>query len=291
MDAVTLQPTGIQENPSSYEQLQLSAEEYTAENSTVFSPLLGTPDGLYYPQGQQMMQIPMHINIPNINCPPGLEYLMGVDQMIVDQRVELLEAFTNIECVNKYRITNCLNQQVYVATEESEFCERYCCKNKRGFVMHIWDNFGREVMRVVRPFQCCAGAHCCADINCCSLHIEVEAPAGQVVGRVQQTKSCMAVHFDVVSPDDDVVLKIRGPTCVLDGPCCTDDQDFEIFTADLQHNIGKISKKYGGFVREMWTNADTFHMCFPLNLDVKMKATLFGALFLIDFMFFEKRNG
>ena len=27
---------------------------------------------------------------------------------------------------------------------------------------------------------------------------------------------------------------------------------------------------------------------FPMDLDVRMKATLIGAMFLIDFMFFEK---
>ena len=29
---------------------------------------------------------------------------------------------------------------------------------------------------------------------------------------------------------------------------------------------------------------------FPMDLDVRMKATLIGAMFLIDFMFFEKKG-
>lgn len=28
------------------------------------------------------------------NCPPGLEYLTSIDQLLVKQKVELLEAFT-----------------------------------------------------------------------------------------------------------------------------------------------------------------------------------------------------
>ena len=38
------------------------------------------------------------------NCPPGLEYLLYVDQILVKQQVELLEAFTGFETSNKYKV-------------------------------------------------------------------------------------------------------------------------------------------------------------------------------------------
>ena len=38
------------------------------------------------------------------NCPPGLEYLLYVDQLLVKQQVELLEAFTGFETSNKYKV-------------------------------------------------------------------------------------------------------------------------------------------------------------------------------------------
>ena len=38
------------------------------------------------------------------NCPPGLEYLLHVDQLLVKQQVELLEAFTGFETNNKYKV-------------------------------------------------------------------------------------------------------------------------------------------------------------------------------------------
>ncbi|KAJ8048509.1 Phospholipid scramblase 1 [Holothuria leucospilota] len=56
---------------------------------------------------------------------------------------------------------------------------------------------------------------------------------------------------------------------------------------DESRQIGKISKQWAGIVKELATNADNFGITFPLDLDVKVKATLLGALFLIDFMFFE----
>ena len=57
---------------------------------------------------------------------------------------------------------------------------------------------------------------------------------------------------------------------------------------DSNQQVGKISKQWTGLVKEAFTDADNFGVSSPLDLDVKIKATLLGAVFLIDFMFFEK---
>jgi Scramblase len=50
--------------------------------------------------------------------------------------------------------------------------------------------------------------------------------------------------------------------------------------------IGGISKQWSGFLKEAFTDADNFGIKFPVNLDVNLKATLLGAVFLIvnDFL-------
>lgn len=45
--------------------------------------------------------------------------------------------------------------------------------------------------------------------------------------------------------------------------------------------IGRISKQWTGLVKEALTDTDNFGIQFPLDLDVKMKAVLLGACFLI----------
>lgn len=45
--------------------------------------------------------------------------------------------------------------------------------------------------------------------------------------------------------------------------------------------MGKISKQWSGVAREMFTDADFFGINFPMDLDVKMKAVMLGACFLI----------
>lgn len=45
--------------------------------------------------------------------------------------------------------------------------------------------------------------------------------------------------------------------------------------------IGIISKKWGGIVNEILTDADSFGVSFPLELDTKHKALFLAACFLI----------
>lgn len=42
-----------------------------------------------------------------------------------------------------------------------------------------------------------------------------------------------------------------------------------------------ISKQWSGIAREAFTDADLFGISFPMDLDVKMKAVMLGACFLI----------
>lgn len=50
---------------------------------------------------------------------------------------------------------------------------------------------------------------------------------------------------------------------------------------DEVSKIGKISKQWTGLLREAFTDADNFGIQFPMDLDVKMKAVMIGACFLI----------
>ena len=55
----------------------------------------------------------------------------------------------------------------------------------------------------------------------------------------------------------------------------------QVLSADGETEVGKISKQWVGFVKEAFTDADTFGISFPLDLSVQVKAILIGACFLI----------
>ena len=55
-----------------------------------------------------------------------------------------------------------------------------------------------------------------------------------------------------------------------------------------EQEIARISKKWSGLLKEAYTDSDTFGVTFSKNLDNHSKYILLGAVFLIDFLYFEK---
>ena len=171
----------------------------------------------------------MAINTTSYGVPPGLEYLLHIDHIMIQQQFEFVEAVLGFETANRYKINDKLGQKVYYAAEDFNFLTLNCCGAIRPFTMRIFDNSGREVITLRRPLRC----DCC----CCPCWL-------------QQIKSL--------------------------------DEEFV---------VGRISKHWSGILKEILTDVDTFGIQFPLDLDVKMKAVMLGACFLIDFMFFESGGG
>ncbi|GAB6020563.1 Putative UDP-glucuronosyltransferase ugt-50 [Chamberlinius hualienensis] len=223
----------------------------------------------------QWMAVPR--GIPN--CPPGLEYLAMIDQLLVRQKVELLEAFVGFETANKYQVLNSMGQNVYFAVEINDCCTRNCCGRKRPFDLKIFDNAKNEIIHLNRPFRCDS-----CWFPCCLQVIDVYSPPGQLVGRIRQNWSICIPHFTIENANGDTVLKIKGPCCTCS---CCGDVEFDVLSADSSTKVGKISKQWSGLVKEAFTDSDNFGITFPMDLDVRMKAVMLGAVFLIDFMYFE----
>lgn len=56
---------------------------------------------------------------------------------------------------------------------------------------------------------------------------------------------------------------------------------FQVYSKDGETKVGKITKQWSGLAREAFTDSDYFGITFPMDLDVKIKAVLLGACFLI----------
>lgn len=230
------------------------------------------------PTGQQIqwMQAPP----PPANCPPGLEYLTQVDQLLIKQQVELLEAFTGFETNNKYKILNSMGQQVFFAAEDTDCCTRQFCGPCRPFEMRILDNMQREVIHLNRPLRCSS-----CFFPCCLQEIEVQSPPGTVIGYCVQNWSICFPRFEIQNAAREAVLRIEGPFCQCN---ICGDVEFTLLSVDGQNEVGKVSKQWSGLAKEAFTDADNFGITFPMDLDVKIKGVILGACFLIDFMFFEE---
>ncbi|VDO26958.1 unnamed protein product [Haemonchus placei] len=242
----------------------------------------------------------MNVPQPIAGVPPGLEYLTMVDRIVVHQLVEWKEILFDYHVKNKYVLLNANGEQRMnkrsISTEltaalarfanckrilivpESSLCMRCWCAQQRGFTMHVVDNFKSEVLRITRPFKCWGGGccGCLAGIDCCSYDCTVEAPPGNIIGRVVQRQACCASSFEVKDVSDQVVLDIDGPVMA-----CGRNVEFRV-TTPSGAPCGDITKNWRGLLREMFTNADKFSVSFPMDLDVKLKALLLGATFMIS---------
>jgi len=248
------------------------------------------PDGAPKPDaGTHQYQYQPPAPIGGAGCPPGLEYLTQVDQILIKQVIELIEIFTGWETNNRFRVLNTLGQQVYFIQEETDCMQRQCCGPGRGFILHVTDNNQQEVMRIERPFKCCAGCPWCAGDGCCAWELSVEAPVGNVIGYVRQECSSWKPKFKLMDTDKQDLAIIEGPCCVCNSPCCG-DVEFPVYDPGKNQEIGMLAKQWTGALSEYFTDADNFCVKFPLDMDVRMKALYFGAMMLIDFMYFEQKK-
>lgn len=81
-------------------------------------PVTGQPQQV----GQHISNAPTRVWMPSpsapvTNCPPGLEYLTMVDQLIVHELLNVAEVLTGFDMANKYEIKNSVGQNCYYAVE------------------------------------------------------------------------------------------------------------------------------------------------------------------------------
>ncbi|XP_015783896.1 phospholipid scramblase 2-like [Tetranychus urticae] len=250
-------------------------------------PSLETPSNrVVHPQPATHLMQPFHrklyygAKLPSTNpdgwqpgrpvpfSPPGLEYLIQIDQILVQQKVDKR---------NKYKIKNIEGQKIFKAIEDTTCCTRFCFKWIRPFNMKITDNQEREVINLYRPLKC-TDCWC----PCCLQSMQVTA-SGVVCGFIEQTWSIWHAEFNVCDSSGETVLRVKGSFDIF--PCS--DVKFKVLTRDGKIEVGCITKQWSGLAQELFGNINHFGISFPMDLDVKIKAVLLGACFLIDFMYFD----
>ncbi|XP_042313804.1 phospholipid scramblase 1-like isoform X2 [Sceloporus undulatus] len=226
----------------------------------------------------------MPIPPPIPKCPPGLEYLSQIDQISIQQQIELMEMISGFETCNRYEVKNSLGQMMYFAAEENDDFTLNMYGPLRSFTIKLFDSRSQPVMQLSRAFHC---SICCCPCVCCLQELEVQAPPGTVIGYVKQKWHPCLPKFVIQNEAREDVLKMAGP-CV---PCrCFENIHFEVKALDGKSTVGTISRQWGGFAREAATDASIFGINFPMDLDIKTKAIVIGACFLLDFMFFERKG-
>ncbi len=198
-----------------------------------------------------------------------MEELMNVDGLMVRQKKEWGEILTGFETRNKYEISDPAGGTMYMAAEVgTSILSRMFLQALRPFEMHILAPDGTPVIVVRRPFKFYFHT------------IDVYDANDRLLGSLNR-------HFSMLRRLYTVSDSSGAPKAELFGPILH-PWTFEIRRDGTSH--GKITKKWSGLGKEAFTDADNFGIEFPPKAPAELRAVLLGAVFLIDFVHFERKG-
>ena len=196
-----------------------------------------------------------------------MEELEAVDALVVTQEKEWAEILTGYEASNRYSVSDAAGERVFLAAEvKGSFLLRNIFKSVRPFTINIMTPDGNRVLALQRPLRF-------------FFHkVDVFDSGWSRLGTVQRRFSILRRRYSISDGLGNEIFELFGPilhpwTFVIRIP---------------GSEIGKITKKWSGLLKEAFTKADNFGVTFPAELDVNRKSLLLGAVFLIDFVHFER---
>lgn len=192
---------------------------------------------------------------------------------LVTQDADFFEIFSGMQQERHFRVRFGNNFQC-AALEESGWFSRQFLGKKRPFTMRIRSLDGNrdEILKIERPFAWFLP----------ELSVYDPKRNDALLGRVVHTLSWCERNMDVFDGQGNLIYKIHGPCC----------NPWSFYIEKDDQRVGVIRKSWSGFMKELVLNAtENFGVEFPVNATPQEKAILFGATFLIDFMYFEHKDG
>ena len=202
--------------------------------------------------------------------------------LIIRQRRELAELL-GFETRNKYSIETETGETIAFAAEQQKgllgFILRQFLGHWRRFHFTIFDRDRAPVLHAVHPFrfffqrmELFAG--------------DPEQSGSQKLGAIQQRFAIFSKKFDLEDPNGQVILQMRSPFFRI--------WTFPVYTVQPgpPQEVARISKKWGGLIREAFTDADQFKIEYLYStLSPEHRMLLLAAGLFIDLQYFERKAG
>lgn len=202
----------------------------------------------------------------------ALILLRDAHALRVRQVKEWGEILTGFEGRNRYEVVGDDGRPLFFAGEVGGgiglFLLRSLLKAKRPFTMELKSARGETLLRLRRPWRFWLS------------RMEVEDGEGRYLGAIQQRFRFFTRAYDVLGPHDEELAQLSGPF-------------FKPWTFNVEQQgreVGTIAKKWSGFGKELFTDADNFGVQFNGLQDPHLRTLVVAATFLIDFVHFENNN-
>ena len=202
----------------------------------------------------------------------NLPAVVSTQSLVVRQQKEFTEIFTDFETKNQYAIQLPNGHTVLHAAETGggamAFLARNFLKASRPFHMSLRDASGASALELDRPWRWLFS------------RLEVADGGGRPLGAIQQRFAFLAKKFSILDAGGAEIASLHGP---LLRPWT-----FRVLVQGQE--VGTISKKFGGILREAFTDADTFGLELSPAMEPALRVMALAATFLIDFLYFEDRD-
>ncbi len=187
-------------------------------------------------------------------------------RLFVKQRVEGFEAVTGIETRNRYEVMTPEGQAVMWAYEESGTLGRLFLKRNRPLTLHITDLGGRDVLVASRAFFWFF------------MNLQVHGADGRPLGAIRRKFGILKRRLVIEDAQGNVVAEVNGSVF----------RRYTFIIYRLGQEIGRVTKRWSGIGREMFTDADSFLVELPVEHgDDDLQYLVLATAFAVDLGFFE----
>ena len=201
-----------------------------------------------------------------------MDALIERERLMVRQAKEWGEILLGFEARNRFHIQDEHGKTLAHAAEEGRGLGAILLRNLFGRLrackIHIYDEEGREMARGEKPFRF-------------YFHRMELYEGAQRVGAIQRRFSILHRLFSIEDAQGHELLVLKSPL-------------FRIWTFRLLlegEEVGRISKRWGGVLKEVFSDADTFGIEFSdPELPAEIRKLLVVAVFLVDFVCFEDNS-
>ncbi len=202
-------------------------------------------------------------------------FFEGRNQFFVRQRKELTEILIDWETKNQYQVLDPSEQEIGTIAERgggvSGFFFRSFLRSHRGFEIRVIDAAGGKILELARSFFFLFS------------DLLVTGSEGQTLGHVRRRFGILYKKYDLEDAMGQCFARVHSPRW-----------RFWTFPVLSERGTGDavISKKWGGALREVFADADTFLIDYQDgSWSVQERAVIFAAAISIDFDFFENNQG
>ncbi|MGM5487480.1 MAG: phospholipid scramblase-related protein [Nanobdellota archaeon] len=183
------------------------------------------------------------------------------DRIIVKQKVEAFEVFTDFETTNRYQIVDMNNNELFYAFEEGNFFARNILGTRRPLTLKVIDPRKQQVLSITRDWFLFRAGY---------------RVTGEADGAIVQKRWILGASFEILNKTP--ILK-----CVSRFPHLW---TFKIL--DHGQEVGRITKRWSG-AKEFFTDADNFLVDFG-TVKKEYRPMVLATALAIDTRVFEGRK-